>query len=148
LIQQKLLLIPVLYLSRYIIEHKAEYYAALRNVTEHQAWEPWLLYVLTAIEETAVETTSRIVRIKDLFDRTCEEARKNLPSRVYSKELIELIFTQPYCKIKFLTDNDLARRQTASSYLKELERIGILTGIKVGRETVYLNPNLMAILSA
>jgi Fic family protein len=147
LIEQDLLRIPVLYLSRYIIGHRPEYYACLRNVTERQAWEPWLIYMLMAIEETATETTKRIVEIKALFEDTCEEARRNLPPSVYSKELMEVIFTQPYCKIKFLTDKKLAERKTASLYLKALEEIGVLKSLKVVKEILYINHGLVDLLS-
>jgi len=73
---------------------------------------------------------------------------KDLPSKVYSKELVELIFAEPYCKIQFLVQAGIAKRQTASEYLKELERIGILTGEKLGREVIYKHPALIRVLSA
>jgi len=147
LLDRKLLNIPVLYLSRYIIQNKADYYRLLKDVTERQDWEPWLLYVLAGVEETAVWTTNRIHAIKKLFEETVEQCREKLPGRVYSKELIELIFVQPYCKIQFLIDADIAKRQTASEYLKELESIGVLVGEKHGREVVYRHPRLLEVLS-
>ena len=147
LLDRKLLNIPVLYLSRYIIQNKLDYYRLLRVVTEQQDWESWLLYMLAGVEETAVWTTNRIHAIKKLFDQTVEECREKLPSRVYSKELIELIFVQPYCKIQFLIDANIAKRQTASDYLKELEGIGVLAGEKHGREVVYRHPRLLEVLS-
>ena len=92
-------------------------------------------------------TTNRIHGIHDLFDETIEKCRKEIPG-VYSKELIELIFKQPYCKIKFVVDAGIAERQTASVYLQELERIGILVGEKRGRETIYKSPALVKVLTA
>lgn len=146
LVDAGLLEIPVLYLSRFIIHNKQNYYAGLLSVTETQKWEPWLLYMLQGITETARWTTARILAIRQLFDQTCELARDKLPSRVYSKELIELIFEQPYCKIQFLIDAGLAQRKTASSYLKALADAGLLEGTKVGRETIYRNPSLLQLL--
>ena len=148
LLQEGLLTIPVLYLSRFIIRNKPEYYIRLKKVTEEEDWENWLLYILTAVEETAKWTTGRILAIRDLFDRTCDRCREELPKKVYSKELIELIFIQPYCKIKFLVDAGIAKRQSASEYLKELEKIGILTTEKRGREIIYKHPALMEVLHA
>lgn len=147
LVQTELLSIPVLYLSRYIIQNKAEYYRRLRAVTEQADWEGWLLFMLTAVEETARWTTGQVLAIRTLLDATAERCRTEIP-RVYSKELIELIFYQPYCKIGFVTSAGIAERKTASFYLRELERIGILVGEKRGREIVYQHPALLEVLSA
>ncbi|MEX0608146.1 MAG: Fic family protein [Balneolaceae bacterium] len=147
LIQQKLLLQPVLYLSDYIIGNKSDYYRLLREVTEKEAWEPWIIFMLEAVKVTADKTMQRIDDIRALLDETLEEARAKLPARVYSKELIELLFEQPYCKVKFLVDRGLAKRQTAAEYLKELEETGILKSKQAGRENLYLNVRLYELLS-
>ena len=147
LIDRNLLSIPVLYLSRFIIQNKNEYYRLLRSVTEQQDWEPWLLYMLQGVEETSRWTTERIHAIRKLFDQTVEKCRDELPTRVYTKELVELIFVRPYCKIQFLVDTGLCERKTASDYLKKLEEIGVLTSEKVGREVVYRHPALLDVLS-
>lgn len=139
--------LPILYLSKYIIENKNEYYKRLRNVTEKNEWQPWILYILEAIKETADFTSTKIVQIKNLFDKTTEDAKKKLPSRVYSKELIELIFEEPYSKTEFVVNAGIAKRQTAAEYLKELEKVGLLKSKKVGREVLYLNHNLQKILA-
>ena len=138
LIERGLLDIPVLYLSRYIMEHKTDYYMGLRGVTERQAWEAWVLYILDAIEVTAQATRDRILRIHSLMDRTAEEVKAKA-SKIYSKDLIEVIFRQPYCRIRFLEEAGIAQRQTASSYLAKLEELGILKSVKVGREKYYIN---------
>ena len=147
LIHARLLEIPVLYLSRFIIQNKAEYYRLLRSVTETGAWEEWLLYMLRGVQETALWTTNRIRAIRDLFDATVGQTRRELP-RIYSKELIEMIFRQPYCKIQFLVDAGIAKRQTASVYLQELERIGLLTSERRGKEVIYKHPALLEVLIA
>jgi len=147
LVHAGLIRIPVLYLSRFLIQHKAEYYRLLKAVTENAQWEEWNLFMLEAVEETANWTTSRIIAIRDLFDQTLARCRAELPSKVYSKELVELIFAEPYCKIQFLVEAGIAKRQTASEYLKELERIGILTGEKRGREVIYKHPALLRVLT-
>ena len=89
----------------------------------------------------------KILAIRDLMAETMEFARANLPPRAYSKELIELLFHQPYTKAQFLVDAGIAERKTAASYLKELENIGILKGLRVGRENLYLNKDLFEALS-
>lgn len=146
LIAEDLLHIPVLYLSRYVIEHKSDYYALLRGVTEDQSWEQWVRFMLSAVQETASWTYDKIVAIRDLLEETLEFCRQELPNHVYSKELVELVFTQPYCKIAFVVDANLAERKTASSYLQELERIGVLKSHKVGRERIFVNPRLLDLL--
>ena len=145
LVHMGLLQIPVLYISRFIIQNKPDYYRLLREVTECDDWEPWLLYMLRGVEETALWTTGRIQAIGELFDLTMDRCRTEAP-KIYSKELIELIFRQPYCKISFIVDAGIARRKTASEYLQELERIGVLIGEKHGRETIYKHPALLEVL--
>jgi len=147
LILHGLLDMPVLYLSKAIIGHKRDYYRFLKQVTEENIWEPWILFMLESVEETATFTRERILAIRDLMLDTMERARRELPSRVYSKELIELLFHQPYCKISFLVDEGIASRNIASNYLKELEKIGILKKEKIGKESIYLNIALYDLLS-
>jgi Fic family protein len=98
----------------------------LRAVTEKNAWEPWLLYMLDAVEQTALFTKERIVAIRSLMEKTIAVAKEKLPARAYRKDLIELIFHQPYTKVQAVVDADIVERQTAAEYLKELEKIGIL----------------------
>jgi Fic family protein len=147
LVLNGLLDMPVLYLSKSIIERKNDYYRLLRAVTERGEWEPWVLFMLAAVEYTAVLTRQRIVAIRDLMVETTDRAKALLPSRVYSKELIELLFHQPYTKVQFLVDAGLAGRQTAASYLKALETMGVLESRRVGRETLYLNVPLYDLLA-
>ena len=147
LILHGLLDLPVLYLSKAIIERKNDYYRLLRQVTQKNQWEPWILYMLASIEETATFTRERILAIRNLMLETMEKARRELPRRVYSKELIELLFQQPYCKISFLVDAGIASRNIASSYLGELVKINILKKETIGRETLYLNHKLYELLS-
>jgi Fic family protein len=146
LIEKKLLDIPVLYLSRYIISNKTNYYNGLRQVTELNAWEPWIIYMLQGIEETAIATRQKILAIHRLTQETAEKVRSQLP-RIYSKDLVEIIFRSPYCKIKFLEDTGIAKRQTASTYLKELERIGVLRSLKIGRDIYYVNDAFLKALT-
>ncbi|MEA3211882.1 MAG: hypothetical protein QOE70_4939 [Chthoniobacter sp.] len=148
LLHAGLLHLPVLYLSRHLIQHKGEYYRLLRAVTEGGQWEEWVLFMLTGVEETAAWTTGRILAIRDLFDETLARCRAKLPAKVYSKELVELVFTEPYCKIQFLVEAGIAKRQTASEYLQELEKLGILTAEKKGREVMYKHPALLKLLTA
>jgi len=147
LILRGLLDLPVLYLSKAIIERKNDYYRLLRQVMQKNQWEPWILYMLASIEETAIFTRERILAIRNLMLETMEKARRELPRRVYSKELIELLFQQPYCKISFLVDAGIASRNIASSYLGELVKINILKKETIGRETLYLNHKLYELLS-
>ncbi|HIJ95550.1 MAG TPA: Fic family protein [Desulfuromonadales bacterium] len=145
LVEKGLLDIPVLFLSHYILRNKADYYAGLRGVTEEGSWEPWVLFMLRAIEETARKTSSRVERILAMMDEVKVTVQENA-SRIYSKDLIETIFMHPYCKIRFLEEAGIAKRQTASDYLKTLATIGVLRPEKVGREVYYINDRLYKIL--
>lgn len=146
LIQEELLNLPILYLSRYIIAHKPDYYRLLLKVTREQAWEEWILYMLRGVEETAKWTTAKIAAIRHLEDLTLRHVRAQLP-RIYSRELVDVIFEQPYCRIGDLVAKGIAKRQSASRYLKELVSIGVLREQEFGREKLFINPRLMHLLS-
>ena len=146
LIDMELLNQPVLYLSDAIISKKQTYYKLLRGVTEDAEWEPWILFMLNAVETTSRQTMDQIGKIISLLEETLAMARGKLPERVYSKELIELLFEQPYCKVKYLVDRGIAKRQTAADYLRELEEAGILKSKQVGRENLFLNVRLYELL--
>ena len=145
LVEQGLLDIPVLYLSRHILRNKADYYSGLQSITETGAWEPWLLYMLGGVTETARWTMNKIVAVRDLIEETTQRMRRDA-GPIYSRELAELVFVRPYCRIAHVVDAGLAKRQTASTYLKELTAIGILREHKMGREKVFLNPAFIDLL--
>lgn len=146
LIQENLLNLPILYLSRYIIQHKPDYYRLLLSVTRTQDWEPWVMYMLKGVEETAQWTTQKIAAIRRLQDITVDYVKQSLP-KIYSYELVDQIFVSPYCRIQNLIDSGVAKRETSSKYLKELVRIGVLREIPFGRELLYLHPKLVQLLA-
>lgn len=145
LIEQNLLTLPILYLSRYIINNKSDYYRYLLDVTRDHNWETWIIYMLKGVEETAIWTRGKIDAIRNLLTHTSKHVQEQLPA-IYSRELVELIFSQPYCRIANLVECSLAKRQTASVYLKQLVEIGILKEIKVGREKLFIHPKLISLL--
>ncbi|HLF96412.1 MAG TPA: Fic family protein [Methylococcaceae bacterium] len=146
LIQEELLTLPILYLSRYIIRNRAEYYRLLLDVTCNQAWEPWIVYVLQGIEDTARWTTAKISAIRILTALTVSHVKRAAP-KIYSRELIDLIFDLPYCRIQNLVDKNIAGRQAASRYLKQLVNIGVLQKRVAGREKLFIHPKLMRLLT-
>lgn len=145
LIEQGLLDTPILYLSRYIIQHKAEYYEKLLNITLHEDWQEWIMFFLAAVTETARWTTNKIISIQKLIEETCDFIKKEAPN-VYSKELVELLFNQPYVRISNLIENKIAKRDAASKYLKILCQIGFLTEIKRGRDKLFINYQFLNLL--
>ena len=142
LIEQKLLSLPILYLSRYILLYRADYYRLLTAVTREQDWHSWIIYMLKAVAATASWTTQKISAVRGLIDLTSEHVRLSLP-KVYSYELVQLIFEQPYCRIQYLVEHGIAKRQTASVYLKQLCDIGVLEEKAVGKEKIFLHPKLV-----
>lgn len=146
LIEQGLLTLPTLYLSRYIVQHKADYYRLLNQVTSDQAWEPWLVFMLKGVEQTSRWTTDKIVAITQLMESTTTHVKTELP-KIYSHELIQLIFEQPYCRISNLVERGIAKRQTASVYLKQLVEVGVLEEVSSGKEKVFVHPKLMMLMS-
>lgn len=146
LIEKELLELPILYLSRYIIRNKQDYYRLLLSVTLERKWEDWILYVLRAVKDTAEWTTNKIRDIKILMDETIQQLRTEMPT-IYNRELVELIFKQPYCRISNVVEAEIAQRATASKMLKELAAKGILMEITAGREKIFINTRLMRLLT-
>jgi Fic family protein len=146
LIQEGLLSLPILYLSRFIIENKTDYYHLLLGVTRDYDWEAWILFLLKGVEETAIWTTAKIAAIRSLSEHTTEYVKAKSP-KVYSYELVSLIFELPYCRISSVTEANIAKRQTASEYLKKLVEIGVLLEMPVEKEKIFVHPKLMSLLS-
>lgn len=147
LIEQKLLTLPILYLSRYIVAHKQDYYRLLNQVTQKQNWEDWLVFMLQGVEQTSRWTCEKIAAIRSLMEQTAKTIREQLP-KIYSYELVQIIFEQPYCRISNLVERDIAKRQTASVYLKQLVEIGILEEVTSGKEKLFVNPRLMKLMTS
>lgn len=137
--------LPALYLSNYIIKHKNDYYTNLRNVTEKGDWETWILYMLDMVEQTAKKGREQIAEIEKVMNKMGAEIQKKLP-KVYSKDLLEILFRLPYTKRNFLEDAGLGNLKTVGNYLKELEEAGFLKSEQVGKEKLYLNYKLMEVL--
>lgn len=146
LVQEGLLTLPILYLSRAIIRDKADYYRLLLEVTRDGNWEGWTLFILEAVERTAGWTLEKIEAIRSLSDQTAEHVRTHR-AKIYSRELVEVIFSQPYCRIGDLVREGIARRQTASVYLKEMVAIGVLEQRTEGREKLFVHTKLMELLT-
>lgn len=146
LVEKELLKLPVLYLSGYITRHKSDYYRLLLEVTTEQSWEDWVLFMLRAVLETAKWTSAQITAIRILLDDTADKIRREARN-IYSRELAELIFVQPYCRIGNLVEAGIAQRQSASTYLKKLAEIGVLEERKVGREKLFINPAFLRLLT-
>ena len=147
LIQAGLLDLPTLYLSRHILKTRGQYYSTLERVTTHGEWEQWLLYMMTAVETTSKWTAQKIGSISLLTAETNAYVRTQLP-KIHSRELVDLLMTQPYCRIANVVERGIAKRQTASTYLKQLVRAGILQEEKIGREKVFLNKKFMELLGS
>jgi Fic family protein len=145
LVEQELLDLPVLYLSRAIHARRSEYYRLLLDVTVSQAWERWILFMLHAVAETSRWTTRKIRGIRNLMQRTEGDVRRVFGAA--NHELVELIFVQPYCRIANVVDAGIAKRQTASTYLKRLAKAGVLKEVAAGREKLFINPRLMTLLT-
>lgn len=136
---------PAIYLSEYIIKHKADYYQKLRGVTENNEWESYILYMLDMIEETSSKGLERLNKITTTIATTANEIKTKLP-KVYSKYLVEILFRLPYTKRRHLIDEHIGNPKTVGNYLQTLEENGFLKSVKVGKEKLYLNQRLLKIL--
>lgn len=146
LVQKNLLNLPVLYLSRYIIHTKPEYYRLLQTVRETGQWEEWILYMLQAVQQTAEEGIVLINGIRKLMQQYKQDIRRRLP-KLYSQDLLNNLFKYPYTKIEFIERDLQVSRSTAIRYLETLVKEGILKKQKIGRDNFYLNEPLFNLLS-
>jgi Fic family protein len=145
LVAKDLLELPILYLSRYIIQNKAEYYRLLQAVRDDHAWEEWLLFILEGVKQTAEETIQLIGQIKQLMQEFKFFLRRQHP-RIYSQDLLNNLFRHPYTKIEFVMQDIQVNRVTASKYLSMLTKDGWLILHKIGRTNYYINHRLVALL--
>lgn len=145
LVAQGLLDLPVLYLSHYLIRHKADYYHHLQQVRDTGDWEGWLLFMLDSVEETSKSTISLIKDIKALIQEDKHKIRSEKP-KIYRQELLNNLFNHPYTKIEFVMNDLSVTRITATKYLEELTDIGLLQKQKIGRSSYYINVKLLQLL--
>ncbi len=141
LVKQDLLGAPILYLSRYINQNKSKYYQLLQSTRDTNEWEPWVLFMLDAITQTAKQTIQLINQIKELMQQYKGRIKDKAP-KIYSHELLNNLFKHPYTKIEFL-ENDLnLSRQTCAKYLNQLEKLNLIKKHKLGKENFYINTAL------
>jgi Fic family protein len=145
LVKEGLLKIPILYLSRYINQNKAQYYQLLQKVRTDNAWQEWVLYILDGVEQTALQSIQQIHGIRLLMQKHKLKMRTELP-KIYSQDLLNNIFRHPYTKIDFIIRDLGVSRPTATRYLDELVRIGHLTRHKIGKDNFYINDDLYQLL--
>nr|WP_279512884.1 Fic/DOC family N-terminal domain-containing protein [Halanaerobium saccharolyticum] len=136
---------PILYLSKYIIENKNKYYSLFQEVRENGSWDEWIIYILKGIEETAAASLNLLKRINNLIEKTAEDMKAETP-KIYSRELLELLFIEFYTKISFIQEGLGVTRKTASNYLSTLEKAGFLSSEKLGREKIYKNIRLFKLI--
>ncbi len=141
LILKELLDIPILYLSSYIIQHKADYYRLLQEVRTKDNWEEWILYMLDGVEQTSLATIELVDGVHNLMGETKDKIKSELP-KIYSKDLVEILFMHPYTKIDFLVEGLGIYRDTAARYLNKLEALGIVEGVKIKNSKYFINVKL------
>lgn len=141
LVLEDLLEVPILYLSRYIIKHKSDYYKLLNEVSFNDGLNNWILFMLKGVEEIAKETIETIKNIENLMNETKNIIIDQKP-KIYSKDLLEALFYHPYTKRAFIEEHLKVSRPTATNYLNELENIGILSSKKIGKEIFYIHTKL------
>lgn len=137
---------PILYLSRFILSHREQYYALLAAVTYEAAWEPWIEFMLDGLRETADWTTELIGRIDSLMAEVHAKVAGSAGQPI-PHDALEVIFTYPYARISTIVDRGIAQRQTASRYLVRLAELGVVEQVTSGREKLSVNRRLLAVLS-
>jgi Fic family protein len=146
LVKCGLLNLPILYMSRYIIRHKSDYYRLLQSVRDTGDYEPWVLYILDAVEQSAIDAIRKVTAIKTLMQRYKVEIRTKLP-KVYSQDLLNNLFNHPYTKIDYIAKDLAISRLTATKYLNSLTALGLLRKQKFGRDNYYIHDELFRLLS-
>jgi Fic family protein len=145
LVLTELLEMPILYLSRYIIKNKSDYYRLLQDIRDTNNWEPWVLFMLEAVDQTAKETIVLVREIKEIMQGVKNELRTNY--KFYSQELLNHLFKQPYTKIDFIATELKISRITAANYLNTMAEGGLLQKHKIGKSNYYVNWKLMNVIT-
>jgi len=145
LIKQHLLSLPILYLSRYIIRHKADYYKLLQEVRDTGNWEPWILYMLEAVIQTSQSTIQVIQEMSKAMLHYKQEIRNKAP-KIYTQDLLNNLFRYPYTKIEYIMHDLQVSRNTAIRYLAQLEKLGLIEKRKIGRDNYFINKALLGLL--
>lgn len=138
--------IPILYISRYIVRHKSEYYELLQAVRDKDEWEDWVIFILNAVAETARETSVLVTGMKHLMDEFKDTLRLN--SKIYSHELVNNMFRHPYTRIEYVMEEVNVSRPTAGRYLDLVCELGLLVKLRIGKNNYYVNTKLVDLLSS
>lgn len=148
LVKEGILSYPILYLSRYILQNRSQYYTCLKNVTFDQQWEPMILFMLKALTITARWTTEKVKNIQSLISATKELIQQNM-YHIDVEKTIDVLFTHPYCRIKNFVDASIAHRQTASKYIDKLIALRILQESNLSKKTdkLYVNKKFLDVLN-
>ncbi|MDJ0823372.1 MAG: Fic family protein [Paracoccaceae bacterium] len=144
LCKMKLLDIPILYISRFIVRHKDEYYRLLQETRDKGNWEPWVLFMLGAVENTARHTFDVVGEIRRLIDEFKSVLRET--TKIYSHELVNNLFRHPYTRIEYVMDEVGVSRPTAGRYLDQIVEAGLLDKIRIGKNNYYVNVQLVSLL--
>ena len=145
LVLKDILKSPILYLSKYIIENRKRYYSLFQEVRENNSWDKWIIYFLKGLEETAIASLNLLKEINNLIEKTAVDMQREVP-KIYSRELLELLFIEFYTKISYIQEGLGVTRKTASNYLSTLETAGFLSSEKLGREKIYKNIRLFQLI--
>ncbi len=145
LIKNDLLTLPILYLSRYIIRHKADYYKLLQQVRESGHWEPWVLFLLEAVIQTS-KSTIQVIRQMSISMQQYKLTIRNQTPKIYSQDLLNNLFRYPYTKIEFIMHDLQVSRNTAIRYLEKLENLELVEKKKIGRDNFFINKALLGLL--
>lgn len=146
LVHAQLLQSPILYLSRYIIQQKDDYYRLLLAVTRDQAWEEWILFMLNGLRETAANTLRKIDEIQQLEEKVKQEIR-DLTTAGSNSDLLNVLFENPYCRIANVIDRCRVSRPTATGWLNALVEGGVLMDVKIGRDRLFINARFFGLLA-
>lgn len=146
LVHAQLLQNPILYLSRFIIQQKDDYYRLLLAVTREGAWEDWILFMLRGVQETAINTLRKIDEIQELQNEVRGQIRE-LTTAGSNSDLLDVLFENPYCRIANVIERCRVSRPTATSWLNALSGSGVLTDVKVGRDRLFINARFFEVLA-
>ena len=145
LVLTKRLELPILFLSKYILENRDEYYKKLRAVTENEKWRDWVFYILQGVDTQAQETREKILQIKVLIDKYKKDAQKDGVN--ITPQMLDYLFSNPFYSQKKMSENLGVHRNTARKYFRELEKTNIVKKFKHKQGYIYYNRKFLDILS-
>ena len=137
---------PVLFLSGYILDYKANYYRLLQEVRTKNNWKEWVLFILEGVKVQSIETAKKVKQISDL-KLTWKRFLKAEYPQFYSIEILDYLFSSAFYTQTHMSNKVDLSRPTIVKYLDLMIQNNQIKDKKIGKERLFFIPEFLEILS-